>query len=602
MPVRREYIGPAGPLQRGNVFSCSPGDPTDTLPRMTPGDTNPAERRGPDHGRIVMVRCGQILPILILVVFVRVWLVRHTAVIADDGAARYTPMARQWSVDPRGTMKRYSLHVGYPAATAALHRVRAALGASGSLSDWDRSGQWVSLVAGAMGMVALWLLTGMTFNWRVAWMATLLFGVTRKWSADSADVLTDALALCMELWATVLAVVALGLIQRRSWWSLLSAAGTGVFAAGGYLVRPEASVVAALAVLLWLAFQLVGRPRWRPALACTAVMIVTAALCALPYMVEIGGFTKKKRLDDLVLRAPVPSAGPVRATALSRHPYYKYAPPRQFVNKLIEAMHPTLGILMCLWLAVWIAARIRRVKIPHRIQACPRGPGGFLMIASLVLIAPLTMVHYARAGSLSHRYVFLPAALLSGLAAAMILILAHACSLLAERRGWPPSRRRWILPIALAPVLAGLLLHTLRPRRTGKAHHLDAARSLRQKAREGDVLLTDSLHILRHAGIRGCRMAAAHGTGAVQFLDLVNHTGTTLVAVQEAVTRRDRPEVSALLRPPAFSHLGTFVSHTAPKKPNPIRVFRVDRAKSAALLQAERRRIREAEAAAHRRP
>jgi len=572
-----------------------------TLPRMPPGESDHAagDRARPAPGWAV--RCAQLLPVLALILFVRVWLVHHTAIIANDGARWYTPMARQWSLDPRATIRGYILPVGYPAATAALHHIRAAWGTSDSLEDWDRSGQWVSVGASVAAMIALWLLTGMTFNWRVAWMTTLLFGVTRKWSADSADVLSDALAVCMELWAAALAVVTMRWIQRKSWWSLLWAGGTGVLAAGGYLVRPEAVFVAALAALLWLAFQLACRRRWRLTLSCLAVMMLAAASCALPYMIEIRGFTKKKTISDFAVSHRLPSPQTLLAwTPAPTRYYYQYVPWRQLLNKLFEAMHPVLGFLACIWLAAWIAARIRRTPMPGQIQACPRRSGGFLMIVSLILIGSLTIAHYAKAGGLSHRYLLFPAALLSALAAASVLVLAHACGFLAQRLGWARSRG-WFLPAILAAILAGLLLYTLRPHRQDKAHHVDAARFLRQRAAKGDFLLTDSLYVLRHAGIPGYHMPPTYPALAVHFLTEIRRKAATLVAVQEDKTRENRPEIAHVLRGPAFTTLGTFVSRATPSKSQPIHVYRVNRAEAEALLKVEWRKVHRERAKAKRR-
>jgi hypothetical protein len=255
-------------------------------------------------------------------------------------------------------------------------------------------------------------------------------------------------------------------------------------------------------------------------------------------------------------------------------------------------MHPVLGFLACGWLGTWLVVRITRRTVPQELQAFPKPSGGFLMIGALIIIVPLTTVHYAKIASLSHRYLLLPAALLSSLAAGGALILARGCAVLARRLGWARSRLSWFLPIVLAPILAGLLLHTFRPRRQDKAHHLAAARFLRQEAGKDDWLVTDSFYVLRYAEIPGEYLAPSYLTAPVWFLAMIQKQTVTLLAVQPDELRKNRPEIAGVLREPAFGLVRTFVNRAEPEKPDRIQVFRVDRAAAKALLKAEYRRFR----------
>jgi len=138
-----------------------------------------------------------------------------------------------------------------------------------------------------------------------------------------------------------------------------------------------------------------------------------------------------------------------------------------------------------------------------------------------------------------------------------------------------------------------MLCHTLRPRRQDKVHHLDAARFLRRQAREGDLLLTDSSHVLRNAGVEGHLLGGTSLSKPVRFLGFIHGKAVTLVAVRARETREKRPAIAALFAEPGFTELRAFATRDLAGKPNPIHVYRVDPVKAKALFLEERRRSRQ---------
>ena len=281
-----------------------------------------------------------LLLVLCVCLALRAWVVDHTDVIARDGTV-YITMARQWTTAPSEVIRNYDYHVGYPVALLEVHRLLAPLGLGEDLRSWELAGQLVSLIAAAAATVALWLLTGMTWGWRVAWVTALVFSLGRKWVDLGADVLSDSLAVAFEMWAIVLALAALDRLEKRSPWALPLAAATGLIAGLGYLVRPEALLPLGLAAAAWLACRFRGRSTWRLTGGAVVLAVAAALFCVLPYALAIGGLTKKKHLSDFVQGL----AAPALPLAQIGGGDSVLAPVQALVAYLAEAMHPILFLL-----------------------------------------------------------------------------------------------------------------------------------------------------------------------------------------------------------------------------------------------------------------
>ncbi len=518
-----------------------------------------------------MRRIATLLVVLVACAALRLWLVAHTEVIAKDGIV-YVKMAREWSSGPLRVVRGYNYHVGYSVAIAAVHRLLLAAGASSGLADWELSGQVVSVISSLAAMVAVWLLTGMTFGWRAAWVAALLFGLGRKWASLGADVLSDALAVCLQMWAVVLAVMAVKWLQRESKWAVALAAGVGLCAGLGYLVRPEALLVAALAGVLWLACQIRHRKSWRLTLTAVGAMVIVTLACALPYMTAIGALTKKKSLSDLVALPAVESVAMTLPTVLLAG---QYNPLRQFTNQLFEALHPLAAFAALFWLVAWAVVRFARVKSAKALCPSPRPEGTFIMLAATVVTAPMLMGLYANVKYLSHRHLMFLAALLSGLAGAGVCLLA---ALIAD--GLNKIRKRRIteplvLAVTVGLMVAGLVFHSLRPLHEGKGYYRQAGQFLGESAKPEAFVLTDSGYILHYSQLPGAVVMPSK-TDADGLLERIGQSKATHLVVRDKVIRRAWPKLSAMLVLPPFVELRSFVQ-VCPKRPDTIRVYRVNR-------------------------
>ena len=499
----------------------------------------------------------------------RVWLIRHTEVIAKDGLV-YIEMARAWPVDPLAVARDYSYHIGYPVSMVGCRRAVMALGGPSGLSGWELSGQIVSLLAGLAAMIAVWLLAGMVFDWRTAWVTALVFGVGRKWVALGADVLSDALAVCLQMWALVLAVATVGWLRRRSKWALVLAAGVGLCSGAGYLVRPEALLVPVLAAVLWLAFQLRTRASWRLTLVCLVVALLTTVACAAPYVAAIGGLTRKKNLIDILVLHVAGGSGPARA-GVALLPLTATC---KFLSQLVEAMHPAVAILAGLWLAAWIGMRVLRLRLPLAGSASPRWPGAVVMVAAAAILAPLWINFHTKVGYLSHRHAMFLAAVLSPLAGAGALILAECVRALAKAVGLRLAAGA-VIGLVVGGTAVGLIVHSLRPLHAGKGYLREAGKYVGSISGPDDFLLTDSARVIYYAQVKGHRLYHSE----ISRQALLRHMpppgpGVTYVAISNAELSR-APGLRDWLGQPAFVPLREF-ARPGRAGEDYIRVYRVD--------------------------
>jgi len=526
-----------------------------------------------------------IAPVAVLAVcaLIRLWLIQHTEVIAKDGTD-YVRMARAWRSDPMRVVRGFRRHAGYPAVVSTVHRVYAPLrGAeAASPASWERAAQITSLLAAVGATAALWAFARSVFTPQIAWIAALLFTVTRKWAGIGADALSDALYVCLGLWALVLAMGALERIQRRSRLALLGGLGAGLCAGGAYLVRPEGLLVAIPAAALFPAYWLYRRKGGRLALGCAAVTIAAALAAASPYMIAIGGITRKKDLSDFIRIAG--GAGPMFAAVdLSG----LAAGVHRLGSELVEALHVAPAILVGACLATWVGVRILRLGLPAAVRIFPRRAGAFLIVGVAAIFGPLLIAQYTRHGFLSHRYLFLLAALLAGPAGAGLLILIEWCRIGAARLGWAPDRFRILPALAAIAVAAGLTAHALRPLHEGKAYHRQAGEFLAQRAAaKADRLVTDSQWVLHYAQLPGGRAptgppppARALPTPQNLLRDLRRHR-TTWLALSDRYARICRPaaggaDLKTLLAPPAFRKVCSFVQQGV-SRPDSVVVYQVD--------------------------
>lgn len=434
--------------------------------------------------------------VLVLCGGLRLWLVANTEVIARDGT-ELVAAARRLDRDAAKEIETGTFHPGYPACVVAVRRALAAFGLGGDdVWAWDLSGQLVSLVAALVATLGLWYFAEGVLTWRVAFLGVLVFSLTRKWSVLGADVLTDALAVCFQVWGAVLALTVarrLGAGQRRA---LVWAAGVGLCAAAGYLVRPEAIVMGAIAVSLWLTNLCRKRAPWRLSLAAMLITVVTTAVCAAPYMLAIGVFSRKTSVLQFIA-APAPRPAAVMlplAVAAASDESSLY----QLIGQFTTAQHLIVSFLVVICLVTWLGSRNRRIGLPQRVRIFPSVNGAILMLAAMVLSA-VPLICYAGTYKLSHRYLMFQALLLSPLAGAGLAILGQWLQIAAGRIGFSVKQAKWFFAIAVAAMAAGLTIHALRPLHSGKANYRTAGAFVRRITTPDDLIAATEKWILHYS-------------------------------------------------------------------------------------------------------
>ena len=523
-------------------------------------------------GLLVLVACSA----------ARVWLIQHTVVIAKDGTV-YIDMAeafdRTWA-DPDAhlsdVVRDYDYHPGYPAAVAAVNRLVGRCLSSDPAEAWDLAGQWTSFAAGVLGTLAVWCLGGVLFGWPTAWIGTLLFGLSRKWSTLGADVLSDALAVCLGLWALVLAVVVVRRLGRGGGWTALLAAACGLLAGAGYLVRPEIALVAAVAVLAWIIQAVQGRAKWGPTLAAAAAAGLATFNVALPYMLSIGKLTGKKSFT-LIVPGAVLAAAIVAIAAIGRWKGRRVAVwafgaglglaaigavcfaaatewgvltwlPKGLFEWLTELQAATHAIIAATAVVGLIALLLRPFwsDLAADPLVPPLRPGATVLLVCLqACLLVVLLALYRQAGYISDRHLMLSAAVFAPLAS----VGASAAAALVVRVGrdlhLPTFPRATVVVIVLVAA-AFTAARTLRPLHDDHGTYRQAAVFVAERAAPGEIVWANSSYISHYGGV-ACRRIPAGDNGRFDLVRLNRMARHNQPPRFLILSRRDREAIEPLI-------------------------------------------------------
>ncbi|MFW6062192.1 MAG: hypothetical protein ACOC93_05230, partial [Planctomycetota bacterium] len=432
-----------------------------------------------------------------LVACVGTWshLASEAPVIASDGV-RYVQMAREWSDAPLRVIREEEYHVGYPVVISWAHAAIDTMGLADGPASWDLAGRAVSMTAGAATVTAVWLLGGLIVSWRAAWIGAMVFGLGQNWSHVAADVVSDGLAVCFQAWGAVLLLLAARRLGDRRRGGLLLAGGMGILAGLGYLVRPEALLLCGLAAVVWVAQTRDQQGGWKRTAGAVALAGGCAIAAASPYMIAIGGISKKKRIGELFSAA---GAGPHLQT-LALAPLDLGVAIYQLSGEFMEAIHPIGLSLVSIWLLTWIGWRCLGLKLPESVRLGPTRIGGWLIVSAAVAICTMLVALHLHAGYISSRHLMFLVVLLSPLAGAGACVLAVWLSSLLKSTLLAGPARWLALPLVALGLAGGLLAHTLEPLHEGKQPHRRAARYVAQRAADGDIVATDSPWVIHYGG------------------------------------------------------------------------------------------------------
>jgi hypothetical protein len=236
--------------------------------------------------------------VLLLAVGVRAWTVTNTTLVSRD-CVKFVRDALHLEQPPVGSdrldfIKSAEHPPGYPAAILAMSKLVRLRTGGVTVETMALSAQLVSAIAGVLLVFPLYFLISRAFDRNTACSAATLFMALPVCVEVTSDGISDGLFLLTAAWAMWFAVRALEQDRPRgAWWFGL---GAGLCCGLGYLVRPDAAIVAA-AIGLTFAGVLVRRRRGgdsvRPPFMAGLGLVVGTLALAGPYVALIGKLTNK---------------------------------------------------------------------------------------------------------------------------------------------------------------------------------------------------------------------------------------------------------------------------------------------------------------------
>jgi hypothetical protein len=248
--------------------------------------------------------------LLFMAVTLRAWVIANTTVPSRDCIV-FVRYALDLGDPPSGTggflgvIKTAEHPPGYPLAVLAASKIVCPFAGAPSPESMGLSAQIASAFAGVLLTIPLYSLVRRITDRNTAFAATGVFGVLPGFVEVTSDGISDGLFWLTAVTALWFAVGALRAADRRT--ATVTGLGAGVMCGLGYLVRPEAAVVA-LSIGLTLAGVVLavwrqGRKTGvqtagaRPRLIAGLMLCIGWVAVTAPYMGLIGRFTNKPTGD-----------------------------------------------------------------------------------------------------------------------------------------------------------------------------------------------------------------------------------------------------------------------------------------------------------------
>src|SRR5262245_1614831 len=192
--------------------------------------------------------------VLLLATGLRVWMVANTTLVSRD-CVKFVRDALHIEQPPadmdRADVIRKAEHPpGYPAAILAMSKVVRLWKGGVTVETMALSAQLVSATAGVLLVIPLYLLVRRVFERNTACSAAMLFVALPVCVEVTSDGISDGLFLLTAVWAMWFAVRALE--QERPWSAARYGLGAGICCGLGYLVRPDAAIIATATGLTFL--------------------------------------------------------------------------------------------------------------------------------------------------------------------------------------------------------------------------------------------------------------------------------------------------------------------------------------------------------------
>ena len=441
--------------------------------------------------RRTATRIGLACLILAGAVAVRVTALARSEGIAGDGAI-YLGMAREMgSSGLVETIHSYAYHPGYSMSVAAMARATGAQWPEG----WVTAGQAVSLIAGGVMLVCLWVFARRTFGERAAWGTLFVYALSEPLIVLHCEVASDSLAGALSMLSAVGILAAVDRTRAGKLSAGLPALLGGLAGGAAYLARPEALVIPlAGGMVLLFARRDAKAGRITKVLALAALLGGVATL-VLPYALTIGGLTNKKSLQDIVSLSspgwPLATGGWLNSLDALRRALDRGRAAIGYVALFLAA---TTAI-------TWLTHAIRPHGLPRSVVRKPsRVEAAMIAIVTAVMLAVVTSLEIQSGpGYVSSRHMLLPALFLAPLSGAGLITLIHWLRFLTRRGGRPIGFRRAAM-VMVALALVAMSFNAFPCMHEGKRAYLHAGRYIRRTLGPDRRILASDFRAMLFAG------------------------------------------------------------------------------------------------------
>ena len=329
--------------------------------------------------------------------------------------------------------------------------------------DWIRGGRIFNVVVGALTAAPVYFLGRALFGHLAGLCAAWFLAFHAHAARYSADVLSEPLYVFLFLSAILFGM--LGVVEDKKRWLALC----GVASALAYLTRPE-GVMSVLVPGAWLCCQHIGDlcSDWKRRFARIGVLSLAFMALAAPYMIYVGGLSRKKSATEIIKFTRV---RPANAAATPPAPQSKTADgdetaTQEAVRHYLRSGYSLLGKLVSACTHTLMPLMVLGLICRRRGPALKRGE---LFLGSVVVLYLLLLFGVrTSAGYISRRHAFPIAMILMTWSGAGALAAAHWLTRIRRLRGRRTAALRWITGV-MAVVLTARTAEPQNTRNLGEA-------------------------------------------------------------------------------------------------------------------------------------
>lgn len=415
------------------------------------------------------------------------WAMLRTGIPSQDGL-KFIEIAREFGHQPAWEVIRSAdQHPLYPAFIAVVHVAIGSLNLADN-DSWRIAAQLVSVVAAVLTLRPLYTISQRLFGQSAAWLTLFFWLVLPVPMSIGHETLSDALAICLSLWALEFALMTRETITPGR--TIRTALASAACVSAAYWTRPEGLLTGLSVIAFWSIPALHFRRTTSAANVARfmlphAVFLATVGLSVVSYQFINGRITDRiiglssahvvtnvtgeastsdmPRGLPLALRDPSLDFSPKDPQRETRQPGLKSG-----FWQVLREWSESLGMALAV-MSLWGLARTRTRHQPAR---------QLVQLHGLLLIAVL-FYQAARRGYLSERHVLMLTLLSLPFAGSGVRLCAMRLSAILRLS---PTRRRTIAAIGLMAIFAIGFSEQAKPAHESRKPHVFAGNWLRTHA------------------------------------------------------------------------------------------------------------------------